>query len=136
MNKLILGLTGTRMYENKAAIKAFIHKLKSKTDTTIEIVSLGDKNGADVYVKKYALEFGFIYKEMNPAHTVKNLYSLMTEAYYDKPYTPKNFHQQVKIFSQYVHSCVVFDNGKQDKKVVSVLNHLSKLKKNTVILAT
>lgn len=116
-------------------IKTLIHKLKERTDSVIEIVSLGDKNGADKYAKKYALELGYEYKEMNPAHTPKNLYSLMTEAYYDKPYMVKNFHQQTKIYSQYVDNCIVFDdtNG-QDKKVQSVLNCMVKSHKKAVII--
>jgi hypothetical protein len=99
-------------------------------------VSLGDKHGADKYVKKYALEFGYEYREMNPAHTTKNLYSLMTESYYDKPYHAKNFHQQTKIFSQYVHKCVIFDDtNNTDKKVVNVLKQLTKIRKKAVIIS-
>lgn len=135
MDKTVIGITGSKTFENKALIKTFIHKLKEKAGAKVEIVSLGDRNGADKYAKKYALEFGYEYREMNPAHTTKNLYSLMTEAYYDKPYHPKNFHQQTKIYSQYIHKCVIFDdtNGK-DKKVVNVVKELNKAKKKTVII--
>ena len=116
-------------------IKTFIHKLKSQTNETITIVGLGDKNGADKHVKKYALELGYDYREMNPAHTPKNLYSLMTEAYYDKPYQAKNFHQQVKIFASVVESCVVFDDtNQQDKKIINVIKQLNKTKKKAVII--
>jgi hypothetical protein len=109
--------------------------LKERTNDPIEIVGLGDKNGADKHIKKYALELGYEYREMNPAHTPKNLYSLMTEAYYDKPYMAKNFHQQTKIYSQYVDNCIIFDdtNG-QDKKVQSVLKQLVKSNKRVVII--
>ena len=31
---------------------------------------MGDKQGADSYVKKYALELGYVYQEMNPPHTL------------------------------------------------------------------
>ncbi len=109
--------------------------MKERTNDPIEIVGLGDKNGADKHIKKYALELGYEYREMNPAHTPKNLYSLMTEAYYDKPYMAKNFHQQTKIYSQYVDNCIIFDdtNG-QDKKVQSVLKQLVKSNKRVVII--
>ena len=116
-------------------IKTFIFKLKEKTDSVIEIIGLGDRNGADKHIKKYALEFGYTYREMTPAHTPKNLYSLMTEAYYDKPYQAKNFFQQTKIYSQYVDKCVVFDDtNAQDKKVQSIIKEMTKAKKKTVIM--
>jgi len=132
----MLGIVGSKTYENKIKIKNFIHKLKSQTTEQITIISLGDKNGADKHVKKYALELGYEYREMNPAHTPKNLYSLMTEAYYDKPYQAKNFHQQVKIFTSVVESCVVFDDTDlKDKKVTNLIKQLNKAGKKAVILS-
>ena len=106
MSKILIGVTGSKTYENKIKIKSFIHKLKEQTQDSVVIVGLGDRDGADKHVKKFALEFGYEYQEMNPAHTPKSLYSAMTEAYYNKPYHPRNFHQQLKIFGQYVHKCV------------------------------
>ena len=135
MSRIRIGITGSRTFENKAKIKTLIFKLKERTNDTIEIVSLGDKNGADKYVKKYALELGYEYKEMNPAHTTKTLYSLMTESYYQKPYAVKNLHQQVKIYSQYVDSCIILDDtNNQDKKVQSVLKQLTKSNKKAIII--
>lgn len=136
MNKILIGITGSKTYENKIKIKSLIHKLKEQTTDQIVIVGLGDKDGADKHVKKFALEFGYEYQEMNPAHTPKSLYSLMTEAYYNKPYHPKNFHQQVKIFGQYIHKCIVFDDtNTQDKKVLNLIKQLTKLKKQAVIVS-
>lgn len=133
---MMLGIVGSKTYENKIKIKNFIHKLKSQTTEQITIISLGDKNGADKHIKKYALELGYEYREMNPAHTPKNLYSLMTEAYYDKPYQAKNFHQQVKIFTSVVESCVVFDDTDlKDKKVTNLIKQLNKAGKKAVILS-
>jgi len=116
-------------------IKTFIHKLREQTDSEIVIVSLGDKNGADKYIKKYALEFGYQYQEMNPAHTPKSLYSIMAEGYYNKPYQAKNFYLQAQIFSKYVDSCVIFDDSNtNDKKVANLIEQLTKAKKKTVIV--
>ena len=135
MSTIRIGITGSRTFENKIKIKTIIFKLKERTQDAIEIVSLGDKNGADKHIKKYALELGYEYREMNPAHTPKTLYSLMTEGYYDKPYAVKNLHQQLKIFSQYVDNCIVLDdtNG-QDKKVQNVLKQLIKSNKKAIII--
>lgn len=135
MSKLILGVTGSKTFENKRKIKDFMHKLKVVPNIEVEVVSLGDKYGADMHVKKFALEMGLTYRELNASHTTKNLYSIMSEAYYDKPYHPRNFHQQTKIFSQFIHKCVIFDDtGTTDKKVQNLLKQLAKLKKNTVIM--
>ena len=135
MDKLILGITGTKTYENKIKIKNFIHKLRENFKGDITIVGLGDQNGADKYVKKYALELGYDYKEMNPPHTNKNLYSLMSESFYEKPYSNKNFFMSSKIFCSYVNKCVVFDDSNTtDKKVNNLIKQLTKVKKKTIIL--
>ena len=73
MNKLRIGITGSKLYESKIKIKEFIFNLRKQHQGDIEIVSLGDQFGADKYVKRYALEYGYLYREMNPAHTNKNL---------------------------------------------------------------
>lgn len=132
---MTLGLTGSRTWENKLKIKNFIFKLKDQTKEDIVIVGLGDKDGADKYIKRYALEMGYTYREMNPAHTPKNLYSVMAEAYYNKAYQPKNLFQQSKIFSDIVDSCVIFDNTNvQDKKIINTIKQLNKAKKKAIII--
>lgn len=137
MSKLTIGITGTRTYENKIKIKNFIHKLKEHYDGEIVIVGMGDLYGADRHIKKYALELGYTYKEMNAPHTPKNLYSLMTEAYYDRPYTNRAHHQRTKIYSQYVEKCVIFDDSDTtDTKVNNLLKELKRAKKQSVIITT
>lgn len=132
-DRYVLGVSGAKTFENKRKIREFLWSVRNVPG--LEIVGLGDKYGADKHVKKYALELGLPYKEMNPAHTVKNLYSLMSESYYEKPYTPKNFHQQTKIFSQYIRSCVLFDDTNlADKKVKNIVTQLTKSKKKTIII--
>lgn len=135
MNKITIGLCGSKTFENKAKIKMFIFKLKEQTDSQIVIVGMGDKDGADRYIKKYALEFGYEYREMNPPHTQKNLYSLMSEAYYGKPYSNKNFFVRNQIYCQYVDKCVIFDDtNMQDKKIVNLVKQLTKAHKKAIIV--
>lgn len=135
MNKLILGITGSKTFENKIKIKNFIHRLRENFDGDITIVGMGDQHGADKYVKKYSLELGYDYKEMNPPHTPKNLYSLMSEAYYEKPYSNKGFFANTKIFCSYVNKCVVFDDSNTtDKKVNNLIKQLTKARKKAIIL--
>lgn len=135
MNKLVIGLTGTRTFENKAKIKNFIHKLKENFIGDITIIGLGDYYGADKYIKKYALELGYTYKEVNPPHTPKNLYSLMSEAYYDKPYSNKNMFANMKIFCSCIEKCVVFDDtNTTDKKINNLIKQLTRVRKKAIII--
>lgn len=134
-NKLRIGITGSKTFENKIKIKNFIFRLREQTDKEIVIVGLGEKNGADKYVKRYALELGYQYQEANLPHTTANLYSMMGESYHGKPFAPKNFHVRNKIFASYVDNCVVFDdtNG-VDKVVSSVISQLNKARKKVVLI--
>lgn len=135
-NKQIkIGITGGRTYENKIQIKKFIHELKKQTHQNIAIVSLGDTNGADKYIKKYALELGYVYQECNPEYTSKNLYSILSEAHYGKPYTPKSVHVRDKIFCMYVDKCVVFDNSNMtDIKIVNLVKLFTRRKKPLIVI--
>jgi hypothetical protein len=134
---MIIGLTGSKTFENKRKIKEFVFKLKEYKETEVTIIGMGDLLGADKYVKKYALEMGFIYKEMNAPHTVKNLYSLMSDAYYDKPYTNKNLFLRNQIYCKYIDKCVIFDDTNlTDKKIVNVVNQLTKLRKKAIIITS
>lgn len=135
MSQILVGITGSKTFENKLKIKNFIHKLKEHTSDEIVIVGLGDPYGADKYVKKYALEFGYTYREMNPPHTVKNLYSIMSESYYEKPYSAKNLFVRTQIFCSYVSKCVMFDDtNMSDKKLINIVKQLTKVKKKAIIL--
>lgn len=133
--QLRIGITGNRTYENKIQIKNFIHKLRNQTDSDIVIVALGDASGADKYIKKYALELGYSYQECNPDYTQKNLYSILTEAHYGKPYTPRSVHVRDKIFCSYVDKCVVFDSSDMtDVKIINLVKLFTKRKKPLILL--
>lgn len=126
---------GTRTWENRAKIKTFIYDIRKYTDKQVTIVGLGDRHGADPLVKKYALEFGYQYQEVNPPHTPCNLYSLMSEHFYDKPYHAKNVYLQNKIFATVVDSCIVFDDtGGRDKNITRLVNQLNKQGKKVVTI--
>ena len=79
-----VAIVGSRQYENTRKIKDTLSDLKRKFGDELIIVSGGAQNGADRYAKKYALEFGIRYREFNPAHTPRNLYSAMSDDYYSK----------------------------------------------------
>lgn len=130
-----IGITGTRTWGNRSLIKTFIFELRKQTTQPITIVGLGEKHGADTYVKKFALEFDYPYQEINSPHTVRNLYSLMPETFYDKPYSPKNFYLRNKVFASYVDSCVIFDDSSNtDVAMQRVISLMQKARKRVVTL--
>ena len=89
-----VAIIGSRDYQNVRKIKDTLFQLKQKFDNKLIVISGGAKFGTDKFARKYALEFGIKYKEFNPAHTTKNLYSAMSEDYYEKPYHVSQFHHR------------------------------------------
>ena len=55
--KIKIGIVGSRKYTDKRRIKDLIFEIKEKYGDGVEIVSGGQKDGADGFAKKYALEF-------------------------------------------------------------------------------
>ena len=68
-----VAIVGSRKYTNKRKIQEFIWKLRERFGDKLEIVSGGQKDGADGYVKKYSLEFEVNYSEFPPAHYNHNI---------------------------------------------------------------
>ena len=132
---LRVAIVGSRKYENRQKIKKFIFKLKNeKGDDTI-IVSGGAKNGADKYAKKYALELGLQYEEYPPFHDVHNLYCVLPEAVYGKPYSMKYFFVRNKQIAQRSDYVVAFiPEGVTAKGSLSTIKYAEKFNKKTIII--
>jgi len=130
-----LGITGTTTFENKSKIKQMIFKIKQELNEDVVIVGIGDKHGADKYVRKFALEMGYAYKEANLPHTPQTLYSLMTESFYNKPYNVKNFFLRNQTYARYVDKLIVFDDSNgSDKKINNLIEAVSRSKKKVVVI--
>lgn len=130
-----VGITGTNTFENKIKIKSLIHQIKQTLNEEVVIIGLGDRQGADKYIRKYALELGCQYKEANLPHTPPTLYSMMTEAFYNKPYNARNYHLRDTTFARYVDRLVVFDNSQGiDRKIVNIIRAANKHKKKTIVV--
>lgn len=99
-----IAIIGSEHYENIRDLRDFIFKIKNKFGSNCNIISRGNRNGCEKYVKKYAIDFGMRYTEYNAANTPKNLYSGMTDDYYDKPFHPtQRLHQ---------YNCIVLNSDK------------------------
>ena len=93
-NNMNIAIIGSPKYDSVRAVRDFLFNIKQKLGTDVNIITRGNKDGCEKWVRKYALEFGFRYTEYNSAHTNRNLYSGMNNDYYDKPYHPtQKLHQ-------------------------------------------
>jgi murein L,D-transpeptidase YcbB/YkuD len=92
-----IAIIGSERYENQSAIRDFIFKIKQNLGDNVSIITRGFKNGTEKYVKKFTIDMGLRYIEYNPAHTPHNLYSGMSENYYDKEFHPTQSLHQYKL---------------------------------------
>ena len=130
-----VAIIGSRRYENKKKIKDFIFKLKDKYGTNTVIVSGGCKQGADKYAKKYALELGLQYEEYPPFHQDHNLYCVLPDTRYDKPFSGRIFFVRNKIIASVCEYIVAFiPNGIEANGTKNVLEYSKKLNKNRIII--
>jgi hypothetical protein len=130
-----VGIIGSRKYENKRKIKETIFNLKKKFGDDLVIFSGGCTDGADKYAKKYALELDCKYIEVNPAHTVKNLYSYMRESWYGKKYSPKNFFVRNKILAKSIDKLIAFvPDGVKSSATASTVNYAIGFNKKVIVI--
>ena len=131
-----VAIIGSRRYENKKKIKDFVFKLKQQYGNDTIIVSGGCKQGADRYAKKYALELGLQYEEYPPFHEVHNLYCVLPESRYDKPFSMRNFFVRNKIIASVSDFIVAFiPDGVEAKGTTNTLEYAKKLDKKRIIIS-
>ena len=131
-----VAITGSRYYENIRKIKLTLFELKRKFGTDLIVISGGDQYGTDKFVKKYALEFGINYQEYNPAHTPKNLYSAMSDDYYEKPYHVSQFHHRNMLIAKACDVMMAFiPDGDDANGSLSAKKKVKKLNKPVTIIS-
>jgi hypothetical protein len=124
-DKLYIGITGSKYYENKAFIKDVIFKLKENLNDDFVIVSKGNENGADKCIKKTALQLNCSYEEYTPLYLQRNLYSLLPCAMHGKEFTIKECYQRNKMIASRISAAIIFQY-KEDPEIL----HLIKILKN------
>lgn len=103
-----VAIVGSRKYTNKRRIQEFIFKLKQKYGEELEIVSGGQKEGADGYAKKYALEFDVKYSEFPPVHYTYNQHCVLESFKYGRPYAAWHYHDRNKEIAEYTDVMAAF----------------------------
>ena len=131
-----VAIVGSREYTNKRRIQEFIFKLKEKYGDVLEIVSGGQKAGADGYARKYALEFDVKYSEFPPAHYQYNQHCVLESYNYSKPYAVWHYHTRNKSLVEYSDVVVAFiPKGITSKGTNSALKEAVKKEKKYVIIS-
>ena len=128
--KIKIGIVGSRSYTNKQKIKDLIFEIKEKYGNEVEIVSGGQKDGADGYAKKFALEFGMKYVEFPPAHYKHNIHCKLSAKHYGKKYYVNNFFKRNKQIAVYSDIIVAFiQKGVESRGTMNTIHHAEKQKK-------
>ena len=130
-----VAIIGSRHYENVRKIKDALFQLKQRFGDDLIVISGGAQYGADKFARKNALEFGINYQEYNPAHTTKNLYSAMSDNYYDKPYHVSQFHHRNMLIAKACDVMMAFiPNGDAANGSLSAIKKVKKLNKPVTII--
>tara|TARA_B100000508_G_C11358512_1_gene227653 strand:- start:77 stop:478 length:402 start_codon:yes stop_codon:yes gene_type:complete len=130
-----VAIVGSRRYENRNKIKKFIFRLIEKYGKEVTVISGGCKDGADRYAKKYALELGAQYREYPPFHEVHNLYCVLPENCYSKPYNVKYFFVRNKQIAQNSDIIVGFiPQGVKSDGTLSTLKYAKQFNKKVMVI--
>ena len=133
--KIRVGIVGSRKYTNKKKVKDLIFELKQKPDTDVEIVSGGQRDGADGYAKKFALELDMKYVEFPPAHYNWNMHCKLPATKYNKPYYVTNYFKRNKQIAEYSDIIVAFiPDGVESKGTMNTISYAERLKKMIKII--
>ena len=133
--KIKIGIVGSRKYTDKRRIKDLIFEIKEKYGDGVEIVSGGQKDGADGFAKKYALEFDMSYVEFPPSHYNHNMHCILPRGEYNKPYYVSNYFERNKQIAEYSNIIVAFmPEGVESRGTMDTIKHAEKLKKLVKIL--
>jgi predicted Rossmann fold nucleotide-binding protein DprA/Smf involved in DNA uptake len=130
-----VAIVGSRQYTNKRRIQEFIFKLKEKYGDELEIVSGGQRHGADGYAKKYALEFDTKYSEFPPAHYAYNQHCVLESYKYGKRYAVWNYHNRNKQIAEYSDKIAAFipKNHISNGTMSTIKEAIKKQKKYVII---
>ena len=133
--RIKIGIVGSRAYTNKKKVKDLIFEIKEKYDSEIEIVSGGQREGADGFAKKYALEFNLKYVEFPPSHYNWNMHCKLPATKYNKPYYVSNYFKRNKQIAEYADYIVAFiHKNSKTNGAMHTIKEAQKLNKKYIII--
>ena len=134
--KIKIGIVGSRAYTHRNKVKELIFEIKTKYGNEVEIVSGGQKDGADGYAKKFALEFNMKYVEFPPSHYSWNMHCKLPATKYNKPYYVSNYFKRNKQIAEYSDIIVAFiPDGVESRGTMNTVEYAKKGKKLVKILS-
>ena len=135
ITKIKICIVGSRGYTNKQKVKDLVFEIKEKYGDEVEIVSGGQKDGADGLAKKYALEFNVKYVEFPPVHYSWNMHCKLPATEYNKPYYVSNYFKRNKQIAEYSDIIIAFiPDGVESRGTMNTVEHAKKEKKLIKIL--
>ena len=133
--RIKVGIVGSRGYTNKKKIKDLVFEIKHKYGDEVEIVSGGQRDGADGYAKKFALEFNLKYVEFPPVHYNWNMHCKLPAGEYNKPYYVTNYFKRNKQIAEYSDIIVAFiPKGVESRGTMNTVEYAKKEKKLVKII--
>ena len=109
--------------------------MKQKYGERLEVVSGGQKEGADGYAKKTALGFDIKYAEFPPVHYQYNQHCVLKRGRYGKKYYVGNFFARNKQIAEYSEMVVGFiPEGAVSNGTRHTLSEAEKLGKKILII--
>ncbi len=129
-----VGIIVTKHFEAKKKIKDMVFKLKQELGSDVEIITTGETDCFEKFVKLYAIDFDMAYKEFIPAHKEKTLYSVSKPNFYGQEYSKKNEFVRDKMFASYIDYLIVFHDKRDIDERTYLINNVQKLQKNIVTL--
>jgi hypothetical protein len=135
ITKIKIGIVASRNYTDKKKIKELIFEIKEKYGNEVEIVSGGQRDGADGLAKKFALEFDMKYVEFPPSHYTHNMHCIRPRGEYSKPYYISNYFKRNKQIAEYSNIIIGFiPDGIESRGTMDTIRHGEKLKKMVKII--
>ena len=128
--KIKIGIVGSRSSCNKKKIKDLIFQIKENHGDEVEIVSGGQRDGADGFAKKFALEFDMNYVEFPPSHYNWNMHCKLPATEYNTQYYVTNYFKRNKQLAEYSDIIVAFiPDGVESRGTMNTIEHAKKQKK-------
>ena len=122
-------------WQNKRKVQQTLQELKKRFPEDLMLIGAGGAEGANLMIKKYALEFGINYSEYNPSFSGYNLYSAMPESYYGKSYHFSQLHHRMKLIAEKCdYMMILTQDDTLDPVLKTAYTNVNKLKKPVVIL--
>jgi len=128
-----LGIIGSNLYEKKANIKKIIWELKKKFNKDLIIVTTGQNNNTDKYVRDTCSLFDVKYEEVVRFDNKWSSYCVFQPYMYNKQKSHKWFFVNNENFSKYCDSFIIFRYKNDDTKLHLIENIKRKKEKKYVI---